>query len=432
LEHKQKEIFNVDYEIITPVHIGNGQSIPKTELGFFPNEKLIRKVDFDKFFESQPQYKINEISQKLRYARNDFFNDILKSENLSVDNLSTEYDLNLLFDYRLDDLYKLRDISAFIKTPFFKPYIPGSSIKGWLRTAILYYYIKKIKEIKSLIDDFYNQLDHLPKNKKQLRRQKGQMGKILEDKIFGKDPREDIFKFIIITDTQTVSQNSLDLILSQIYHPVEMRGKIHFESLKFSQYLEVIKTNTKFLGKIVFTKDLEGYKKEYFQTDTLSTKIRAYILENFIELSRQECLQKIREISNIFSKHILKYNINYLKKLKEEIDSSVLQRVIEYYEKNLYPTFKKIEASKDQFLIRLGAGTEWHSKTIGMFLMDYYLNTKNLDFNLFYKKINRLQLFKGQYMHKHFELAPISRTYIVDSAKMPQYPLGWVKVYIKD
>ncbi|MBA7525405.1 hypothetical protein ES705_17556 [subsurface metagenome] len=177
MENKKKEIFNVDYDVITPIHIGNGQSIPKTELGFFPNEKLIRKIDFDKFFEPQPQYKIKEISQKLRYARNDFFNEILKSENLSVDNLNSEYDLYFLYDYRLDDLYKLREISAFIKTPFFKPYIPGSSIKGWLRTAILYYYIKKIKEVKSLIDDFYNRIDNLTKNKKQLRRQKGQMGK---------------------------------------------------------------------------------------------------------------------------------------------------------------------------------------------------------------------------------------------------------------
>ncbi|MBA7525409.1 hypothetical protein ES705_17560 [subsurface metagenome] len=211
-----------------------------------------------------------------------------------------------------------------------------------------------------------------------------------------------------------------------------MRGKIQFQSLKFSQYLEVIKANTKFSGKIIFTKDLESYKKEYFQTDTLSRKIRAFILENFIELSRQECFQLVQEMCNIFSKHLIKYNINYLKKLKEEIDSSVLQKLIDYYEKSLSPSFEKIKASKNQFLIRLGAGTEWHSKTVGMFLLDYFLNTRSLDFNVFYEKINQMQLFRGQYMHKHFELAPISRTYIVDSVKMPQYPLGWVKVQLKD
>ncbi len=430
MEDKLREIFNVNYEIITPIHIGNGQSVPKTELGFFPEKKLIRKVDFDRFLEIQPPYKIKEISQKLRYAKNEFFNDILKSEKLALDSLSGEYDLKFLFDYRLDALSKLREISTHIKTPFFKPYLPGSSIKGWLRTAMLYYFIKKIKEIKSYVDEFYKRLDYLPQDTRKVKKEKGKIGKILEDEVFGKDPREDIFKFIIIRDTQSVSNDFLCLTLSQIFHPTRIREKFQFQSLQFSQYLEVLKINTKLSGKMIFNRNFKSYEKEFLQGNSLSVKIREFIINNFMRLSREELFQKIREMCNIFSKHILKFNIKYLIKLREEIDSNILQGLLNYYENTLYPTFEGIINSEDQLLIRLGGGTDWCSKTIGLFLIDYFLKDKNLNFNEFYEKINKLQLFKGQYFHKHFELIPISRMYIIDHTKTPQYPLGWIRVQL--
>ena len=431
MDNAGKEIFKVKYEVVTPIHVGNGQKIPKTELAFFPDKGLIRRVDFEKFIETIPPHKIKDISQKLRYAKNDFFNYILKSESLSLDNLSTEYDLLFLYNYKLNEITKMRELSSHIKSIFSKPYLPGSSIKGWLRTAILHYYIKRIKEAKPLIDNFYRQLDRLPSNPRQLRKEKGKMGSILEKQVFGQDPREDIFKFVTITDTESISKKYLGLAIVQIFHPLELKENVQFQSLKFSQYLEVIKIKSHLEGKIVFNKDFQGYKNDFFKSKNLSTQLREHILKDLIGLPRDECFTKIKEICNIFSKQIISFNLKYLKKLKEEIKSSNLLNLIQYYDTQLIPLYEELKSSKNQFLIRLGAGTEWHSKTVGLLIMDYFLKHKGLDFNQFYNRINRLQLFKGQRMHKKFELAPISRTYVVDSMQIPQFPLGWVKVQLK-
>lgn len=427
MENTTKEIFNIDLEILTPIHIGSGNKVPKTELAYFPNKKIIRKIDLDKFFESQPPHKIREISEKLRYAKNDYFNNILKAENLSLENLNSEYDLNLSYDYNSDDINRIREIDPFVKTPFFKPYIPGSSIKGWLRTAILYYYIKRIKEFKGVLDEINDKLDYLPRNYYRLRKEKVRFAKIIENKIFGSDPKEDIFRFLIISDTHPESYEHLNLSLVQIFHPTKVHSDIQFQSLKFSQYLETLKKNTRFSGRILFSKDLETYKNEYLQYDTLSTKIRNFILKDFIELSREDCFKKLCRISNIFSKNILEYNFEYLKRLSKEIKSESLKNLIQYYNSELFPLYDKLTESNNEFLLRLGAGTDWHSKTIGLEIIDYFLKNKGMNFNDFYDRINRLQLFKGKMMHNYFEFMPISRKYILDEFKNPQFPLGWVK-----
>lgn len=431
MENKTKEIFNIEYEIITPTHIGSGDNIPKTELGFFPEENLIRKVDIDKFFESQPPHKIRELSQFIRQAKNDYFNNILRTEKFSIDNLEGEYDLNFYYDYRPTDINKIRDISAYLKTPLFKPYIPGSSIKGWLRTAILYYYLKRIKEAKAPLEAFNRRLDNLPREKWKIKKERGKMGEIAEKEIFGKDPREDLFKFITITDTQAISPENLCLALVQIFHPAERRGQINFEALGFSVFAEILKDKSNFLGKIIFSKDIGDFKNEYLHSDSFSDRIRNYIIENLIELPREECFKKVCEISNIFSKHIIEYNHRYLTKLNDEIKSNSIQDLIKYYNETLFPLYDHVSESDNMFLMRLGYGTEWTSKTIGLELIDYFIKNKKVDFNTFYDRINRLKLFKGQRMHKHFQLTPISRAYIVNNINAPQMPLGWVKAQIK-
>lgn len=427
MDNPGKEIFKVKYEVVTPIHVGNGLKIPKTELAFYPDEGLIRKVDFEKFVESLPTNKIRQMSEKLRFAQNKFFNEILSSEKLTPEQIPSEYKLIFKYDYRIDNIRKLREISAHIKTPFFKPYIPGSTIKGWLRTALLYYYLKRIKEAKGYIEEFNDKLDSLPRNVRRLRYEKVNIAKIIEDKIFGANPREDILRFLIITDTSVESSEQLCLGLIQIFHPVYSNQNIQFLPLKFSQYLELLDIKAEFIGKIVFSKDLKLFKETFLQSKSLPVKIKNFIINDFLAIPREECAEKLCKISNFLSKNIIEYNYEYLERLNQEIESERLENLIEYYNNELFPLYDKVAESNNEFLLRLGAGTDWHSKTIGLEVMDYFLKNKRLSFNDFYDRINRLQLFKGSLMHKHFKLMSISRKYIVDESKNPHFPLGWVK-----
>lgn len=434
MESVSKEIFEVEYEIITPTHIGNGQKLPKTELGYFPSKGIIRRINIDKFFEAIPAHKIGELSKTIRIAKNDYFNNILKSEKLTPENLQGDYDLTFLYPYHEDEINKIREFNTHIKTPFFNPYIPGSSLKGWLRTAILFFYLKRLKEAKNKLEDFNKKLDHLPRGGKKLYYEKRDMRKILEDDIFGSDPREDIFRFITLTDTNPVSPEHLQLGLINIFHPTIKGRTMIFEPLGFSIFAELLNIGTKFTGKVILNKDLKKYKHEYLHSNTKSAKIREFILNDLIAHNREDLTQKICDLNNHFSKNIINFNYGYLTKLREEIESSQLDHLITYYKNKILPLYKHIKESRNQFLIRLGFSTEWTSKTVGIRILDYFQKERETpyDFSTFYDRINRLQLFKGQRMHKHFELTPISRAYIVNHTNNPQYPLGWIKVQIKD
>ncbi|TXT61148.1 MAG: hypothetical protein BAJALOKI3v1_820003 [Promethearchaeota archaeon] len=431
MENIRKEIFDVEYKIVTPVHIGNGIQLPKTEFGAIKTKNVLRKIDFDNFIESIPSDKIGQISKDLRTAENEFLNQILHMSENDLEQIAKEYDLLCYFNYHYEDIKKIREITAHIKNPFSKPYIPGSSIKGWIRTAILSYYLRKIKDTNIFFDDFNKKLPSLPKGGRKLYYEKRDMGDIFEKRIFGGDPREDIFRFISVPDTTPIDPDQLRLGFIQIFHPTEQRGNYKFDSLQFSQYLEVLKKNTTLKSKIIFSQELDDFKKEYLQSDNFSTKLRKYIIENLIELPRKELIKEITTINNNLSKNIMEYNYKYLTTLNREIGSQELDSLVDYYENELFPFYDEIIEKNNQFLLRLGASTEWHSKTVGLEIMRYLLREKHVDFNNFYDGMNQLKLFKGQKMHKHFELTPISRSYLVDENLRPSQPLGWVKAEIK-
>lgn len=423
-----KDIYNVEYEVISPTHIGTGESIPKTELAYFVGDNFIRRVNFDRFFSSIPSHKIGRISEFIRAAQNDYLNNILEREHLALEDIAGEYDLEFYSNYNPNDVQKIREIAPFIKTPLLKPYIPGTTIKGWLRTAILFYWLARISEAKGYLDDVDKKLDNLPRGGRRFYKEKLKMGKILESKLFGKDPQTDIFKYILCSDTDPIDNRCLKLAFIQIFHPNQHRGEWIYEPLGFSQNFEVLTEETKFKGNLRFHTNLDKYKSEYLTTQQLHHKLRGYIIDHFFELSKEERFEKLCEMSNYFSKRIFQYNREYLLRLAEVTESSYIENIADFYNKTLFPTYDSIVESKNQFLMRIGAGTEWHSKTIGLQVMNYFMENLGYDFNRFYDRINRLKLFKGGRKHKHFDLTPISRAYIVNRMNNPVCPLGWIKV----
>jgi CRISPR type III-A-associated RAMP protein Csm5 len=423
-----KDVYELEYEVISPTHIGTGEDIPKTELAYEVGNDFIRRVNFDKFIGTLPAHRIGSVSKFIRSARNDYLNNILEHEHIDLDEIAGDYDLKFYSNYNPKDIQKIRDISPFLKTPFLKPYIPGSTIKGWLRTAFLFYWLARIKESKRYLGDVDDKLDHLPRKGWRFYKEKLKMGKIIEKKLFGKNPQADIFKYMLCSDTNPIENSCLNLAFIQIFHPNKRRGDWNYERLGFSLNFEVLSEKTKFKGNIRFHTDLERYKMEYLTSNQLHHRLRDYIITHFFEVPKEERFQKLCEISNYFAKSIFQYNRKYLMALAEATESHYIQNIADFYNDTLFPTYDSLVESENQFLMRIGAGTEWHSKTIGLQVMTYLMDTLGYDFNRFYDRINRLKLFKGGRKHKHFELTPISRAYVVNRMNNPISPLGWIKV----
>jgi len=143
----------VKFKVITPIHIGSGEELNRFDYVLYEDGiGIIDKVNF------------NDRVKKDKKV----FNDFLKaSENLKdlVDFLEDEVldeevltiiETNEKILEILERNYS-RAINSFIKDKFLKkPIIPGSSVKGAIRTAILDYVVFYNKNLQRINNTFFS------------------------------------------------------------------------------------------------------------------------------------------------------------------------------------------------------------------------------------------------------------------------------------
>lgn len=121
-------------EILTPVHIGSGATI-QTNMDFVPREGLPFVVDQNRTFATLATGKANLDAL------------LARSTNLEDMVAEVEKDGNTRFGYALAPLSGKpsvpETIRACLKDAFFRPYLPGSSLKGAIRTAIFSHHLRK-------------------------------------------------------------------------------------------------------------------------------------------------------------------------------------------------------------------------------------------------------------------------------------------------
>lgn len=134
-----------------PLYIGSGKAIGKKEYVFDRKTRTVKIINLEKFaeliyqknlFESYNEYMCSEQAQDLR--------------TWMRDNRITPVEIEKITSYKLDcSASKLserkREINMFVKDPYGKPYVPGSSLKGCIRTALLAYDISKNPDIYNVV-----------------------------------------------------------------------------------------------------------------------------------------------------------------------------------------------------------------------------------------------------------------------------------------
>ena len=135
--------YKVTIETIGPVHIGSGESIKKKEwLLDRQNEKAI-VVDTGKLFAYLQTHKLIDEFEKFFLGNSVDLQKWLKEHGIFARDYSKfeKYTLDTS-GVNLNDR-RIRDIVLCTKDAYGMPYIPGSSLKGAIRTAIL---ARKVKE----------------------------------------------------------------------------------------------------------------------------------------------------------------------------------------------------------------------------------------------------------------------------------------------
>lgn len=130
--------YRFDIAVVGPVHIGNGMRYGKKD--YFASGNKIAVLDTRKFVSLLDAHQVKRYCNFLEEDRSSFgLQGFLKgnSDLSKVAERSIAYRIDSpLATARCGDI-QYHDVWEFVKDPYGNPYIPGSSIKGMLRTAIL-------------------------------------------------------------------------------------------------------------------------------------------------------------------------------------------------------------------------------------------------------------------------------------------------------
>lgn len=370
----------------TPIHIGSGEkfssidSLPRDDRYFIINiEEVLDKL------KDNPK-ALDEFG-----GRNFNIGDFLRDYGINPDNVKK---------YMLGNPQRLLawNINEMVKTGFDKPLIPGTSLKGALRTVIFWHLLKDSppKEVENILD---NILSNANPNKP------GEADNELGRYLFGKNPNYDFFRSLQAGDVE-FEISDIELMDTKVLS-VDDRGGFGWKKMgrggfnssdpsqATSIYCEAISVDATAIGKI---------------------KIDKYLLENSTadkELSfsdRKVHLTNLAKNCNNFSQDFISKEIDFFK-------NCGMHEMVRFYT-NLQ---EEIPQDNDSFFLHLGWGSGWRS------MSGNYLDS------------NFLRRFRGKYRlgkstrdratgkWSQFPVFPKTRKIVFVNGK-PKYPLGWMKL----
>lgn len=370
---KSYKKYDIDINVLTPVHIGFGETYDAKE--YFYSVNYVERVNLIKFYSSlsnSNKRKFLGYMQKKTFSLNDFS---LEKINLKVNDLN--FDESYFKDFSRYSLVNKTltppkpnsNIEAAVNS-FNKLYIPGSSLKGVIKTALLFNSIK--------LDE-----NNIPN-------------------ILGGNNKDFINSFFS-SDISNPIQTSIMRFL-HVSDSTFLEGNAYFQ--------EVLRWKITDNKKYPITKDKDG--KRYLETiPQTQNPLKTSILINFDkdfydDLKMSESLINkldIKEIANslaVYSKCIIDYEIDFFKKYH-------MSNVVNFYEDLL-------DCNRcNKPLIQVGMGLGIYTKTI-------YLKFKEYD------KVNGTN-FSKIYEKIFFNVGVNSKFPKVKTlTKFDYQPLGWVQL----
>lgn len=349
--------YKIELETMSPLYVGDGGSWTPTEY-IMDKDKLIL-VDIDRLFEDK-RFQVDRYLEfargKRRFNWRDFQPELAKEHPKHI------YDL-FSPTSREPDM-----VETFIKTRG-RPYLPGSSFKGAIRTALLVIIVYQLSKVdKEFIRKYIK--EGLYKEQKLYRKLKA-----FEEKVFGEDAQDDILKGIEVADFKSwePGENQIGAIKTI------KKGKRGIEEKRWTNYVEVLPPGRKLEGEVTIDK----YRIENCLNKLKYGDIAEKVIDNF---------EGVIKVAG-------KYLINKEEKFFKDVSSSAR----EFY--------KSLKGEGEAF-IQLGKYTGWTSKTIGEPM-------KDIDKDLMSEVI-------GKVYKSNVDIFPMTRRVVIKNGDY--LPMGWVRV----
>lgn len=357
--------YNVKLIPLTDIYIGSGKDIEAYE--YTVKDKYMYRIDMSEVFD-----KMNDSEKENFYKilqENNFFNirswiyNNYKEERGYIYKEKVSSDFEKYYKEKLDD--KSQENSQLSISEFIgynnKKYIPGSSIKGALRTAFIYsdflenekkYEIKSSYEIKNG-KRVYNRKEidkeaEIMESEVLLAEKEDRYGNKKGEKL-GLEPKKDPFKTVKIFDTEEIELEKFSVNVLQI-----KEGNLFCEVLN-GTYNEIKKTK-----KVNFEKGIN-----------FNIVLTEYSLKDnsMIDYKKNLGIKKLLDSLDDKIENILNFEIEK----EREKDSYNLRNFYEFLKKILN-SFK----NKNISLVRIGKYTGFNDKTINLLTTNPSENSRTI------------------------------------------------------
>ena len=375
-------------EIITPVHIGSGETLNHID-GYYADGRW-HYIDLDKVL-AHPSTDINALTSKM--GRRDFrWQTYLSECNMNPVGFSA-------YSLRCQQSPEEIDIREAIKTPDNRPYIPGSTLKGMLRTVFL---SELIAENNQLFDDGLAYLQNLIERPARGNPRRETPAKEIEQNAFGKDPNHDLLRALQVSDTESLGSEALEIgaawtvTLDNNYELVQkieagQEYKNFVQQIPVKQHL----TFTLKIDELLFC-DREKDRLKF-------TDLQEKTLREFAAVCRFQMRIHMREEQDFF---------NYYK----------FPNIPDVYDELIAENSK---LSGGAFMLQIGWGTGYNANTVTSSLT----SSKEASDDLLMALRRRFRLGESRSRRKEYDRREFPKTRrILYQGHNPIAPLGWVKI----
>lgn len=408
-------------QTVTPVHIGTGKMLTKFDyVGS-------NRIDFFKFVSCISPEQQEQVDKLTEVAN---FEELSLDRILSALKIDRKYVTENCSLYRLPRDFKPETREA-VKAGDSNLYIPGSSIKGMIRTALLYKSLKNSSDFQVIVRKILSDLQN-PRDRKAIDRIKKRMDDTLEYEAFYcgiekntnnaqkqisySDQKYDLLKLLRITDTNNLSTSEFCDVSQICLYALNKKE----EHKKFHIHAESIIASATF--EFDLSIDLQFLKKA-----------RDLIKKNDKSFSKRDWISITEKVKNLYDLDLAS-NVEIT---EESIVSSVLDSVYEFgqqssllesrwYEKfgAKRPNLKRIyETDK---ISKLGFSSGFGSMTILPLLLQ---SATNKDYaKKIYDKVGIGKHRNGAVLD--IDLFPFTLKFIKEGEEL--IPMGWCQLSMQE
>lgn len=375
-------------QTLTPVHIGSGETLNHID-GYYANGRWYH-IDLDKVL-AHPGTNFSALTNEM--GRRDF----RWARHLSQRNI----DPSTLSAYSLPCLQSPEEIEIreALKTIHNRPFIPGSTLKGALRTALL---AELIDADETLYETNLAYLKKLTTQRGRGNPRRETPAQKIEADAFGKEPNRDLLRALQVSDTAPLDSNSLEIgmVWTGTLDPDDQLVQKIDRGREYKNFVQQIQARQ----CLTFT----------LKIDELLFREREKERLDFSD-AQKETLQDIAEVCRTDADQLMRHEMAFFHYYH-------FREIVDFYDKliRLNNTLREGE-----FLLQVGWGTGYHANTVTTLFTDNEAAPETLLMDL----RERFKLGESRSRHEQYDEREFPKTRrILYRGQNPICPLGWVKI----